>query len=242
MKLIERINHSNSIPFKHTVIIGCNDVKNSPYLIQERFIDNTSVPVSDIIGTCHSNYYGITWGDFLLHGQQITSSLANVDTSPEYYYSTEKKDHIGFIKLPNGYFIEEGNHRSAIAKFLFFLDGNYNHSLLGVYVTEHILDTDGKTLVEDLSSIIDKCGFKDIITITLERVPVKNDAANYLKHTNFYCTKLTMFNNKTSSIIVIDGLLKEKSRQKIRDLITAIDKRRWWSHLFSTNEFSKFVG
>ena len=241
MGLFERIQQAGDIPFKNESILDCGDLQQSPFVIETRFATISSVPVSKIIGSCHPSYCGMTWGDFMTKGERIERRLQQVDEAPDYYYASDKKEHIGFIKFPNGYFIEAGNHRSAIAKFLFFLDEKYNQYLHGVCVTEYIFDNDGERLVDELSIIIDACGYKEIISVTAKRMPGKQGVSGQLSNSFFY-TELTVSNSKTNKTIIITNLQKNKNRKRVRKLIAAIDQRTWWTRWFSKNEFAKFVG
>lgn len=242
MGLRERIQQAGDIPFKDEIILDCADLKQNPFLIETRFASNTSIPVSNIIGSCHPNYPGISWGDFMTKAERIERCIKQADESPEYYYAPDQKVHIGFLKFSNGYFIEAGNHRSVIAKFLFFLDDKYNQYLHGVHVTEYIFDKKGELLVNDLINKIDAFGYKEIINISIECIKENRESAGNPDISSFFHTRITITNSKNNKKIVIKNLQKDKKRQRVQNLITAINQRTWWSRWFSKNEFAKFVG
>lgn len=242
MGLRERIQQAGDIPFKDEIILDCADLKQNPFLIETRFASNTSIPVSNIIGSSHPNYQGISWSNFMAGGKRIESRIKQVDESPEYYYAPGQKDHIGFLKFSNGYFIEAGNHRSVIAKFLFFLDDKYNQYLHGVYVTEYIFDKKGEFLVNDLINTIDSFSYQGIINIAIECIKENKQSVINTEVSSFFHTRITITNSKNNKKIVIKNLQKDKKRQRVQNLITAINQRTWWSRWFSKNEFAKFVG
>ena len=65
---------------------------------------------------------------------------ANADEfckNPEYYFSEEKKENWGFYKVGKKFYIEDGNHRTIIARFFLNLN-NLPEVIKGVSVTEFI--------------------------------------------------------------------------------------------------------
>lgn len=241
MKLMQWVMaNASDIPFIEEKILYLDTTIDDPFVVEERYIDNTFVPVSQIIGTCHSSYAGLTWHEFLEHGQRIGSALELADENPDYYFEDQKKIHLGFKKLPSGYFIEEGNHRSVIAKILLYRDGKYDQSIKGVYVMEHIFDFESAKVVEKLQNEILAAGLDEKYYVEASRCKINGEVSE--PSTVRYRTWLSVVNKDTGKQAVIDDLASDISKQRVQLLIEAIVYRRWWSKWFSKNEFSKFVG
>lgn len=103
--------------------------------------DSASINVFLVIGTQHPDYIGLTWLEFLEQGKRMRGNLLEYRTNPGYYLETARKRPSMFFETFNGhdyYVAEDGNHRTAIARFAAFND---NRCLLhGVNVIERDVD------------------------------------------------------------------------------------------------------
>ena len=85
---------------------------------------NASINIFRVSGTCHPDYQGMTWNEFLEKGKRMQINLMLFEENPGYYLDTEHKEPtMSYIQIDGGnYFVDaDGNHRTCIAKFYFFL-------------------------------------------------------------------------------------------------------------------------
>ncbi|MGR5159963.1 hypothetical protein [Vibrio owensii] len=98
------------------------------------------VNLSSVVGTCHPKYGNKTWfdlkpvpgslgGDFIndisVAKQLMRGAIENVrqlETNPDYYLSSARKEEWSFYKVGNSYYIKEGNNRTVVARFFFLLN------------------------------------------------------------------------------------------------------------------------
>lgn len=123
---------------------------------EEQHYYNASVPLNQVVGTYHPNYANQTWIDLLParfkseknipdfseknNFERMKNGEANAYEfckNPKYYFSDEKKENWGFYKFGEKFYIEDGNHRTVIAKFFLNLN-NLPEVVNGVSVTEFI--------------------------------------------------------------------------------------------------------
>lgn len=80
-----------------------------------------------IVGAWHPNYHNITWRDFLKVGQRIELRITELEETPTYYDAPHTfKHHLDpwhLLEVGGHYFIDQGHHRSFIAKFRAHEDG-----------------------------------------------------------------------------------------------------------------------
>lgn len=237
MNLMEWVKCTRNIPFADEKILYLRTADENHFIVRESYIENASIPVESIIGTCHPSYGGITWREFLSIGQRIGSALDWLENNPEYYLQKNQKDHIGYIKRPEGYYIEEGNHRSVLAKFLFFQEGRYDASVHGVGVMEHVVDLEAEELVANLKNELFKSGLDQRFYIEVSRVLMED-----LGLEKSYSIQMRFIQMEEGGQIMIDNLSSDKGKKILRSLIDAVSNRQWWSRWISKNEFAKFVG
>ena len=103
-----------------------------------------SVDLTKVVGATHPNYGGLDWGTlkpvedrdqcYLSRSKDI---LSNLKKTPEYYLSQEKKQGWAFLKIGDEYYIDEGVHRTVLARL--FLSANQLPQVIhGVTITEAI--------------------------------------------------------------------------------------------------------
>lgn len=103
-----------------------------------------SVDLTKVVGATHPNYGGLDWGTlkpvedrdqcYLARSKDI---LFNLKKTPEYYLSQEKKQGWAFFKIGDEYYIDEGVHRTVLARL--FLSANQLPQVVhGVTITEAI--------------------------------------------------------------------------------------------------------
>lgn len=116
--------------------------------------DSASVNIGLIYGTSHPAYQGMTWREFLGHGEKMKKNLSRFTVNPEYYLSRERSDMPPFICIQDGkgYVAEDGNHRACIAKF--FLYAHASPFLHGVHLTEVQTDAHMENLFHRLKNLL----------------------------------------------------------------------------------------
>ena len=60
--------------------------------------DSASVNIGLIYGTSHPAYQGMTWREFLGHGEKMKKNLSRFTVNPEYYLSRERSDMQGLCR------------------------------------------------------------------------------------------------------------------------------------------------
>ena len=95
-----------------------------PFVRRRYWCDSGSVNVFRIVGTTHASYQNKTWDWMIKNAKKISSNLKEYEWNPDYYLQTAKKGDISFVTLDGlDYYIRQGNHRSAIARFDFHYRG-----------------------------------------------------------------------------------------------------------------------
>ncbi|MBI5213218.1 MAG: hypothetical protein HY957_07595 [Nitrospirae bacterium] len=102
---------------------------------------NVSLDVFSVVGTSHPDYGNKTIRSLLdaQYGyKRLSLNLTAYDMNPNYYFSHERKSDMSFSRVNNGewYITGEGNHRTALAKTILFLDGNGSSMLHGVTISD----------------------------------------------------------------------------------------------------------
>lgn len=146
--------------FRNIALIEMPIVDNFLFLKKYIIEINTSVDTKLIIGTQHDDYLNNkdtqdrfycepkerNWAYILEYGKRIKHNLEEFEKKPDYYISKEPKEHISYYLIKNipgytnKYFIEAGNHRTAIAKF--HLCDKEDTKIYGVGLTTYEYDKD----------------------------------------------------------------------------------------------------
>lgn len=246
MSLQQRLQDAD-IPFRSEIIKGdcgvfCNTFLDDLFLTKTHYFENGSVPVSNIVGSGHVDYQNIfTWGDFLSRGKRIENAIRLAESNPQYYYDRNEKIGMSYVRVGVDYYIQGGNHRSAVAKFLYFLDNRYTEAIHGVQVVECFIDHEAKSLIEALKESIASAGMNGKITLRINRHTGKR-GINKNCVIQQYETSMDFLNTKSKRDIHIENITSEKGKNEIQELIYALNGRRWWSSLFSSNKYAKIIG
>lgn len=122
-------------------------------LVRSRIGD---VPCSRIIGLTHSQYEDRSWGDlfhkrfqyldetdvdsttfgYLKRGKERTADLLK---SPKYYLESTPKPNWSFFQIGDFYYINQGNHRTVIARYFYFFNG-LPEIIRGVHIDKYALE------------------------------------------------------------------------------------------------------
>lgn len=231
---------NDPIPFKHNIIqkFSEHDLPKD-FIVEEEWHDNADVPVNQIVGTQHPDYIGLTWEELLYKGKRMHINLPLAQENPGYYYSDEKKlPTMSFNKHEGLYYVAgDGNHRSVIAKFLFYFSGH--RMLTNVSVYEYKVNWEGHSRFEELSNAITKSGLR-ISAKTHRTATGREDSSGY--KLDRFKTATIITNHDSGEAFVIDDLSDPESIHKLKQLTEAIHNRSFFSRWFSSNPYAKFVG
>ena len=125
------------------------------------------IDLSKVIGTAHYNYHGNTWSELLPTNQENYKHLEVflswkeqgrlargwqamdiLERNPDYFISDKVKDNLSYFKVGDEYYINGGNHRTIIGRFLLYLNGR-EEIIKGVNITEVIIPED--IVIESMS-------------------------------------------------------------------------------------------
>lgn len=126
-------------------------MESEPFIKEINLSNNTSVEVSKITGAKRPEYSDMTWHDILQHAKRMATNLEMFDESPEYYLETEKeKNYMSYMQIDGGdYYVEQGIHRTCIAKYFFHYI--QVQVLYGVKVYSFKIDHEAKNLFKILA-------------------------------------------------------------------------------------------
>ncbi len=142
--LLARVAHEPP-PWAHTPLLAWDEQRFErlkPFVRQKYWTDRGSLNVFRVIGTQHPAYQGLTWQTFLQQGVRMQHNLALYRQNPGYYTDTgPKRPAMYYLTLDGGlsyYVAEDGNHRTAIARF----DCWYRQDLMlhGLTITDYRID------------------------------------------------------------------------------------------------------
>ncbi len=177
------------------------DIKSlEPFCVYHYWCSTESVNVFQVVGTAHPDYVGATWIDILKLGKRMPLNLGLLAENPIYYFESKKKEpDMHYTKINDKIYISrEGNHRTAIAKVLFYYTGD--SILHGIDFQEYKIDFTLKENFEKLKDIL----FAKFphIEAKIERKTVKReDTAGWMKE--YYDISISLINHrkhKTHSI------------------------------------------
>jgi len=139
-----------------------------------------SVNVFQVVGSAHPDYIGYTWIDMLKIGKRMSLNLTLLFNNPEYYFANEKKEpDMHYTRIDDEIYISgEGNHRTAIAKVLFFFTG---HQILhGIEFSEYKIDYEAKELYNRAKEVLLTHGYPVDIEVVRKAVK-REDTAGWKK-------------------------------------------------------------
>lgn len=111
------------------------------FVMRDYWTDTGSVNVFRVVGTCHADYQGRSWLDFLTAGKRMPHNLQKLIDNPAYYLELcPRRPRIDYYTLDglDFYVGSDGNHRTCIARF--FLAGRGISQLHDVTVHHQHVD------------------------------------------------------------------------------------------------------
>lgn len=182
-KLFNLINQHNPL-FASEKIIPFNYhewQKIRPFVREHIWEDRASINVFLVKGTKHPDYINLSWKELLEKGKRMSLNLSLLETNPDYYFQTDKKlPTMSYIQIDGGdyYVLNDGNHRTCIAKFFFYF--NDKTELHGVNVYRHQVDWVIKKLHEDISKTVSEKRLRYIVE-PFSRHIAREDSASWMK-------------------------------------------------------------
>ena len=170
------------------------DIKSlEPFCVYHYWCSSESVNVFQVVGTARTDYVGAAWIDMLKLGKRMPLNLGLLAENPIYYFESKKKEpDMHYTKINDKIYISrEGNHRTAIAKVLFYYTGGA--VLHGIDFQEYKIDFSLKENFEKLKEMLfTKFPY---IEAKIERKTVKReDTAGWMKE--YYDITISLINHK----------------------------------------------
>lgn len=177
--------------------------KMKDFAFEESWRPEESINVSDVVGTTDPSYKGKTWMNLLRFGPRMPENLALVETNPNYYHGTKKKEpKMSYIKIDGKLYIDkDGNHRACIAKFLFyFVTRTHLH---GVELREYHIAKDVFRRYTGIAGLLKEKGL-DHIRINPDRkiLNTEETASGIRQHFN---VGLLVVNDRSSESVRLDS-------------------------------------
>lgn len=196
------------------------------YIVTEYWSDSESVNVFQITGTSCSDYdCGISWIDMLRFGKKMSFTLELLKKNPYYYFDTAKKiPDMHFTRINDRIYISgDGNHRTAIAKVLFYYTGNT--MLHGIDFTEYQVDFELKYLFEELERVLyQKLPY--VKAEVIRKCVKREDTAGWKK--DYYEVEVKLINYRNGK----EFKIKREQKDLLRKLIDEIDGLSFWKKIF----------
>jgi hypothetical protein len=139
----------------------------------------TSVNVFEVVGTGHPDYAGISWIEMLIRGKRMPVNLPLLQNNPDYYFSRETiEPPITYLSLNDKTYIHyDGNHRTAIAKALYYFLGKREIGLVEWH--RYFVDFQTVNLVRHIQKRLNS--ISPALRITPEnRTKTRQDAAGWM--------------------------------------------------------------
>jgi len=132
-----------------------------PFVVESYWSGQQSVNVFDVVGTQHPDYAGRSWLEFLREGKRMDLNLALQRENPGYYLDDSPKRPGMYYRAVDGdrwFVAEDGNHRTAIARFMFHEMGR--SMLHGVTVLKYRTDRRAAEVAAEVSGLIEERGLR----------------------------------------------------------------------------------
>ena len=192
-----------------------------PFVRRHYWCDSGSVNVFRIIGTIHASYQNKTWDWMIKNGKKISSNLREYGENPDYYLQTTKKGDISFVTWDAlDYYIWQGNHRSAIARFDFHYRGIT--TLHGVSIEDVRIDWDLFEGYRKISRLIRENRLP-LLAAPVSKKLSREDTAGWMLET--FSVRIRIEDAKGETFLDNVETVGEFLR---KNTPSAPGKRRWW--------------
>lgn len=211
-----------------------------PFVCEEVHRFDATVPLNDICGTAHPSYSGRTWGYILEGAKKIDRNLEQAINNPDYYikHTVASSDAISYIKIRDKYYIEAGNHRSTIAKFLLPAFGM--SEINNVTVCEFKIDEVLKELVYRLEQAIEGRGLISWSVVISNQTKKKEDWVSD-KYMQIIPHNVSIQIVSRDKPIVFSNPCLDETKKEIELLIEAINMKSFFARISSKNPYLKYL-
>lgn len=189
-------------------------MKLQPFIYEHYWASHATINIFRVTGTQHPDYIGMSWLDFLGKGKRMSLNHRLYEDNPDYYDSCGKKEPTMYFQSIDGgelYVGQDGNHRTAIAKAIFYLEGD--PSLHGVEVNDYRVDWKMKDLYDRVDRIIKGKGLPYHIQ-PVTKAFGRDDSGGWMVEK--YEIKVKVFNTKTGNETILDAEGLNKFSEKIQ--------------------------
>jgi len=186
-----------------------------------------SVNVFQVIGTAHPDYAGYSWIDMLKIGKRMLLNLRLLKENPGYYFETSrKKPDMHYTRVNERLYISgEGNHRTSIAKVLFYFTGD--QVLHGIVYDEYAIDFEARELLKAAKKTLLSEGYPVDVEVRRKNVR-REDTAGWKRdyYELFFVVKNYRYHR--------ERIIKKAELRKLIEEATR--KRNFITRLFSTGK------
>ncbi|MBI3755298.1 MAG: conjugal transfer protein TraF [Deltaproteobacteria bacterium] len=204
-KLIKDIKAANPDIFKRKIERWSSAFSQKlwPFVKEHYWHSNASVNVFRVVGTQHPDYAGFTWVEFLEKGKRMGLNLKLQEENPGYYYETRNKEPVMYYNSIDGgdlYIGDDGNHRTCIARAVFYLKGD--SILHGVTVNDYRIDWRLRDIYDRLLQIIEEKKLSYFVEPQSEVVS-RDDSGGWMLEK--YKTTFKVKDFKKGKNLILDG-------------------------------------
>lgn len=196
-------------------------LKLKQYVVVEDKNSTNSINVFNVIGTTHPDHAGKTWLELLEDPHCSESTIPMLQKNPGYYLCAARKiPEMQFISLDGGdLYIEEGNHRTAVAMFLLPTKGLTQ--LHGVSLQDYRIDWHFKELCDQMTAKLRHLKMPVSFEVCRELVE-RRDVADWRQ--DRYSLTVKLHNHKTGDTFWLDS-------EKLAGFIDMLELP-WWRRAF----------
>ena len=231
--LIEHVKKNNNPYLNSTIEAFPEDLISSPFVTREKWENNKTVDVFEIVGIAHPNYIGLSWIDMLKEGKRMsTVNLPLLEKNPEYYLGNNPKNPtIEYTKINDEIYISgDGYHRTSIAKVLLYFLGQIQFS--GVKCREIEVDLRLAMFVDQAKALISEKKLPFIIEVKKQHVKRK-DGPGWSE--DFFMPEIEVINIKNLRSIYL------KTINEIMLFICEVNKYNLFTKFFRCGRFLKKI-
>jgi len=171
-----------------------------PYTEVHCWKDRAKVDLFEVEGTGHPDYQGLTWIDMLLKGKRMPHNLMMLRTNPDYYFTGQVLEPgITYVRINDKLYVHyDGNHRTAIAKVLFYFLGKTDFGLVTYH--KYFVRLDLKEKVEQIRKLLESISVALHFSVQ-RKITARLDAPGWMKEIAEF--SFTVENKRTAKKLVL---------------------------------------
>lgn len=198
--------------------------KQIPLIVAKRITQcSATIDARNIVGTAHPDYKGMSWADLIRYGKRMHINIPLLKENPKYYVEEKLKEPTMLLtQIDDDIYIDgDGNHRSALAKFIFENSGYFE--LHGVTLTTYQTDREIMRVLGDILGFFEKRSTPVIVNIQSTITKREDDigiACDIYSHniaiTNLVNQNNICFSNANGAVleVFLDGIQGEKAEYR----------------------------